>query len=125
MKSSRLETQYYVAELHRNILHVQYKPYLQITLADAKEIVAQRVAFFQDLQYPVLIKRVRLKSIDRRARAFLFQEGLINVKAIALVESHSAGHTLATFLFGVETPTIPYKMFEDEPQALSWLLQYV
>lgn len=125
MKSDYLETQYYVAELRENILHVQYKPHLQITLADAKAIVAQRLTFFKDLQVPVLIKSTKVISVDKKARSFLFQEGLVNVKAIAFVEGHDMDRVLATFLFGFESPDIPCKMFEDEQKAIAWLHQYV
>ena len=124
MKSNYLETQYYVAELRENILHVQYKPHLHITLVDAEAIVAQRLAFFKDLQCPVLIKSAKVKSVDKKARSFLFQEGLVNIKAVAFVEGHNMDRILATFLFGFESPEVPCQMFEDEPKALAWLRQY-
>lgn len=125
MKSTYLETQYYVAQLQENILHVQYKPHLHINLADAEAIVAQRLAFFRDLQCPVLIKSAKVKSVDKKARSFLFQEGLVNIKAVAFVEGHNMDRVLATFLFGFKSPEVPCQMFEDEPKAIAWLRQYV
>ncbi len=125
MKSNYLETQYYVAELHESILHVQYKSHIRITLKDAEAIVAQRLAFFKDLQFPVLIKSAKVKSVDKDARSFLFQEGLVNVKAVAFIEGHNIDRVLATFLFGFKFPDVPCEMFENEEKALAWLRQYV
>ena len=125
MKSNYLETQYYVAQLHENILHVQYKSHIRITLEDAEEIVAQRLAFFKDLQSPVLVKSAKVKSVDKEARSFLFQEGLTNIKALAFIEGHNMDRVLATFLFGFKSPDVPCEMFENEEKALVWLRQYV
>ena len=124
MKTTYLETQYYVAELYNNVLHVQYKPNLHITLADAEAIVAQRLEFFKGLHCPVLIKSAKVRSVDKKARNFLFQKGLVNIKAVAFVEGHNMDRVLATFLFGLESPDIPCQMFEDETKALAWLRQY-
>ena len=125
MKSDYLETQYYVAELHEGILHVQYKPHIRIGLEDAEVLVAQRLEFFKDLQSPVLIKSARVKSVDKQARSFLFQEGLVNIKALAFIEGHNMDRMLATFLFGFKSPDVPCEMFENEKEALTWLRQYV
>ena len=125
MKSNYLETQYYVAELIEAILHVQYKSHIRITLDDAKAIVAQRLAFFRDLQFPVLIKSARVRGVDKEARSFLFKEGLINVKAVAFIEGYNMDRVLATYLFGLNSPDIPCEMFETEEKALVWLRQYV
>lgn len=125
MKSNYLETQYYVAELDENILHVQYKSLIRINLDDAKAIVTQRLAFFKDLQFPVLIKSAKVKSVDKEARNFLFREGLINVKAVAFIEGYNMDRVLATYLFGLKSPDIPCEMFETEEKAVAWLRQYV
>lgn len=119
-----LETQYYVAELQDSIMYVQYKPLVNINLEDAKEIVAQRLRHFKDLQFPVLIKSAKVKSVDKPARKFLFNQGLINVKAVAFVEGRNMDRMIATFMFGFETPRVPCQSFNNEAEAVTWLRQY-
>lgn len=119
-----LETQYYVAELRDSILHVQYKPLVNINLEDAKVIVAQRLEHFKDLQFPVLIKSAKVKSVEKPARSFLFSKGLINVKAVAFVEGRNMDRMIATFMFGFEAPRVPCQSFDNEEEAVAWLRQY-
>lgn len=122
-----LETRYYVAELKDNIIWVQYKPNLHLTLKDAEQIVDERLLYYQDLQAPVLIKSAKIKVIDKEARDYLFdkEKGLKNLKAIAIVYSNILNKLMATILFYRHTPGIPHRMFKDEQEALGWLKQYV
>lgn len=123
----QLETPYFQSELSDNIIRVQYKPILQITLEDAERIVSERLSYYQNIEAPVLIKNARIKSIDKSAREYLFdqEKGLKNIKAIAIVYSNVVDKFLTTFLFRCYTPAIPHKMFTDEQKALLWLQNYV
>ena len=123
----RLETKYFQSEMHDSIISVQYKPILHITLEDAERIVSERLSYYQDIEAPVLIKNTNIKSIDKSAREYFFDEekGLKNIKAIAIVYSNVVNKFLATFLFRCYTPTIPHRMFTDEQKAFMWLQKYV
>lgn len=125
MESDYLETQYYVAKLLEGILFVQYKPMVRISLEDAQVIVADRLKTFRDAHVPVMIRIGKVKSIDKEARSFLFKEGLVNIKAVALIDEHNHDSVLATFLLGVEPPSVPCKTFDDEQKATAWLRQFV
>lgn len=122
-----LETKYYKSELRENIIWVEFKSNLHITLEDAERIVAERLFYYQDLQAPVLIKNAKVKNIDKAAREYLFEKekGLKNLKAVAVVYSNVVNKLLATFIFHHHTPSIPHKMFTDEQKAREWLQQYV
>lgn len=122
-----LETKYYKSELRENIIWVEFKSNLHLTLEDAERIVAERLFYYQDLQAPVLIKNAKVKNIDKAAREYLFEKekGLKNLKAVAVVYSNVVNKLLATFIFHHHTPSIPHKMFTDEQKAREWLQQYV
>lgn len=122
-----LETKYFVSEFIDNIIQVQYRPSLHLTLEDAEQIVASRLAFYKDLEAPVLIKNARVKSIERAAREYLFdpEKGLKNVKAVAVVHSNIFTRLMVTLIFHRHTPAVPHKMFTDEKKAISWLKQFV
>ena len=123
----QLETKHFQAELDGDIIRVQYKPNLHITLEDAEQIVFERLQHYQDVQAPVLIRNAKIVSIDKSAREYLFdqEKGLKNVKAVAIVYANVVSKLLATFLFHRHTPVVPHRMFTDEQKALSWLQNYV
>lgn len=125
MKDNYLETPYYVAELQEKILLVTFKPLLHINLEDAKAIVAQRVGHFGDSSIAVLFNNVKVKSITKEARNFLFNEGLVNIRALAFINEHDVDETLSTYLFGFVSPKVPCKVFTTEQEAKDWLRLYV
>jgi len=121
-----LVNQYYTATLTDGIVQVQYHRLSHISMQDARTLVADRIHYFQDLQFPVLIKEAKIKSIDKAARDFLFdaQLGLKNIKAIAFVESSAVDQILLKFIFHQHTPKIPHRSFRNETDALAWLNLY-
>ncbi|WKN30613.1 hypothetical protein PZB74_16750 [Porifericola rhodea] len=125
MNSNKFETDYFYAELNDNIVTVQYKPNLHLKLEDAKRIVSERLEHFGDLKTPVLIRSSRIKSIDKQAREYLFSEGLINITAIALVETSTVEKVLTTIVFNFNKPKIPHKVFSNQQDALKWLRKFL
>ena len=123
----QLETKHFQAELEEDIIRVQYKPNLHITLEDAEQIVSERLLYYRDIEAPVLIRNAKVVSIDKSARDYLFDKnkGLKNVKAVAIVYANVVSKLLATFLFHRHTPVIPHRMFTDEQKAITWLQNYV
>ncbi|MEM8965335.1 MAG: hypothetical protein AAGE93_02885 [Bacteroidota bacterium] len=122
----QLINRYCTATLTDGIVHVQYRPFLHITLEDAQFIVEDRIRFFKDLRFPVLIKEAKIKSIDKAARHFLFdtQLGLKNINAIAFIESNKVDRMILKMIFHQYTPSIPHNSFQSEAKALVWLAQH-
>lgn len=125
MNQKKFENDYFYAELNDEIVTVQYKPNLHLKLDDAKRIVSERLDFFGDLQTPVLIKSSRIKSIDKQAREYLFSEGLVNITAIALVETSTVEKVLTAIVFNFTKPKIPHKVFSNNQEAIKWLRKYI
>ncbi|WPP51523.1 DUF7793 family protein [Catalinimonas niigatensis] len=125
MNQNKFENDYFYAELNDNIVTVQYKPNLHLKLDDAHRIVAERLAYFGNLKTPVLIKSSRIKSIDKQAREYLFNEGLINITAIALVETSTVEKVLTTIVFNFNKPKIPHKVFSSNQDAMKWLRKFL
>ena len=122
----QLVNQYYSATFIDGILHVQYHPYLHITLADARTIVEDRIRYYKNLQFPVLIKNSKIKSIDKAARDYLFdmQYGLKGIRAIAFIENSRVDQIIIRMIFHRHTPGIPHQSFKDEASAIAWLQHY-
>lgn len=125
MDQNKFENDYFYAELSDSIVTVQYKPNLHLKLDDAKRIVAERLEYFGNLKTPVLIKSSRIKSIDKQAREYLFSEGLINITAIALVETSTVEKVLTTIVFNFNKPKIPHKVFSNNQDAIKWLRNFL
>lgn len=91
----------------------QYTPGLHITLENAEPIVAVRFAFYQALEAPVLIRKARVKSIEKAAKDFFFapEKGLRNSKAVAIVHSNIVSCLMASMIFHRHIPAVPHKMF--------------
>ena len=122
-----LDNKYFQSEMDGNIIKVQYKPNLHITLEDAEQIVQERLAYYRDVEAPVLIKNAKIVSIDKSAREYMFdsEQGLKNITAVAIVYSNVVNRLLATFLFHRHTPAVPHRMFTDEQKAVAWLQNYI
>ncbi|MEM6841023.1 MAG: hypothetical protein AAF944_19620 [Bacteroidota bacterium] len=122
----QLINQYCTATLTDGIVHVQYKPLLHITLEDAQFILQDRIRFFKDLRFPVLIKEAKIKGVDKEARDFFFdtQLGLKNINAIAFIESNKVDRMILKMIFHQHTPPIPHHSFQSEGKALAWLAQH-
>lgn len=125
MNQNKFENDYFYAELNDNIVTVQYKPNLHLKLADAQRIVSERLEYFGNLKTPVLIKSSRIKSIDKQAREYLFNEGLVNITAIALVETSTVEKVLTTIVFNFNKPRIPHKVFSSNQDAIKWLRKFI
>lgn len=122
----KLVNQYYTATYIDGIVYVRYNDYLYISIEDARAIVEDRVRFFGDLEFPVLIQNAKIKGIDKDARDYLFdtQLGLKNVTAIAFVELNKVDRIMLRIIFHQHTPGIPHQAFDNEADAVAWLDQY-
>lgn len=125
MEKKVFEIEFLTAECVNGILEVQYKDDVYITLEEAKYIVDQRLKFFEDQQYPCLFRSSRLKGIDREARKYLFNEGLKNLNAIALVPNNKVGQMITTIVVNFERPKIPWAVFKKHEEAREWLKNYI
>lgn len=122
----KLVNQYYTATFSDGIVYVQYNDYLYISMEDARVIVEDRVRFFGDLKFPVLIRNAKIKGIDKDARDYLFdtQKGLKNVTAMGFVELNKVDRIMLKIIFHQHTPGIPHQAFDNETDAVAWLAQY-
>ncbi|MFP4089744.1 MAG: STAS/SEC14 domain-containing protein [Cyclobacteriaceae bacterium] len=124
MQDKILDNKYYRAEMQDGIMIVQYKPGLHITLKEAREIVQARLDHFGNISYPVIFKSSRVKSIDKAARSYLFKEGHINLKAIALIEQTKVEKVMLSIMLNFDRPPIPCRAFDNEMDAIAWLQDF-
>lgn len=98
-----------------------------VTLEMAKEIVNQRLEFFNGNNYPLLITDVGLNSIKSDARSYLSSEyAQTGILASALLAKSSFAKHLANFFLKISAhkAKIPARVFSNEEDAIAWLSQY-
>lgn len=118
------ETQFAHLEIRDGILLVTYKRGITITLAMARQMIKERLAFTQYKPYPILVKDEGLVSVDKDARDFFSNEGTEGLTAGAFVIKSVYSAFFFNFYLRITSPKVPVKMFTDEIKALEWLRQY-
>ena len=103
-----------------------YKQRKRITLDMAREIVQTRLDFAGVESRPVLIVNLGVVNFDKAARAYVSNgDGILGVKAAAIVGDRLATKIIMSFIFSVEKPPIPARMFGREREALDWLENFL
>ena len=97
MMNKKLDTPFVSFEIEKDILIASYKPNARITLKDAKEIVASRMAFFAS------------------------PEGIAGVKCAALLLSSGFISLTTNFFLKVTKTKLLVKTFTDKQEAIEWL----
>ena len=122
MMNKKLDTPFVSFEIEKDILIASYKPNARITLKDAKEIVASRMAFIEGKPMPTLILNHGIVKMDKKARDFFASpEGIAGVKCAALLLSSGFISLTTNFFLKVTKTKLLVKTFTDKQEAIEWL----
>ncbi len=113
--------QFWITE---NILFFVYKDGVNIDLAAAKTVVADRLYFQNETALPVLCDSRGVSLVDRSARNYLATSGSLLAKAVALLVKENVSHTMSTFYLEINKPAVPTRIFTQESEALDFLASY-
>ena len=120
--NKKLDTPFVSFEIEKDILIASYKPNARITLKDAKEIVASRMAFIEGKPMPTLILNHGIVKMDKKARDFFASpEGIAGVKCAALLLSSGFISLTTNFFLKVTKTKLLVKTFTDKQEAIEWL----
>ncbi|MFZ1529655.1 MAG: hypothetical protein WAT19_12945 [Ferruginibacter sp.] len=122
MINKKLDTPFVSFEIEKDILIASYKPNARITLKDAKEIVASRMAFIEGKAMPTLILNHGIVKMDKKARDFFASpEGIAGVKCAALLLSSGFISLTTNFFLKVTKTKLLVKTFTNKQEAMEWL----
>ncbi len=122
MMNKKLDTAFVSFEIEKGILIASYKPNARITLKDAKEIVASRMAFIEGKPMPTLILNQGIVKMDKKARDFFASpEGIAGVKCAALLLSSGFISLTTNFFLKVTKTKLLVKTFTNKQEAMEWL----
>lgn len=119
------ENEFAFYSIKGNIVHIVYKPGLEIDLAAAMQIVKDRIAFQEELSYPVLCDIRQLRKVDKPARNYLALDGSVLVKALAFVIEPPVTDAMTQFYFRTNNPSIPTATYRRIEQAVEFLKKYL
>lgn len=117
-------TQYVKFWVEDGILYFVYNPSTLINLKIAEKIVQQRIAFQNDISYPILCDLRNLKAADKAARDFLAIEGTYLATAVALLIDKNYSERLSAQFIKTSTPPVPVQEFFNIKDAVVFLSKY-
>lgn len=103
------------------ILFFEYKPNTAIDLEVAMRVVAERIAFQDEREFPVFCDIRGIISTDKAGRDYLAKSGSMLAKAVALIVNENVSMTMSTFYLEISKPSVPTRIFADEQEALEYL----
>ncbi len=106
------------------ILFVDYKPDLIVTLKVAERIVRDRLEFQKDQEYPVFCNLTGIVGTHSEARHYLVQEGTLLITALAFYATSPVAARLTEFYLQTLSHQIPTKIFTHTNQAIQFLKTY-
>ena len=107
-----------------DILFVDYKPDLIVTLKVAKRITRDRMEFQQDKEYPIFSNLDGIIGSHSEARHYLVYEGSLLIKALALYSTYPFAIRLTEFYLKTLNHKIPTQLFKHKNNALRFLEPY-
>lgn len=118
------ENEYAQFWIKDGILYFIYKPNVVIDLTIAHQIVTDRIRMQNEKSYPVLCDIRGVLDSDKAARDYLAQSGSVLAKAVSIVANQSVSLIMTSFYLKICKPSVPTKIFTDEPSALAFLEVY-
>lgn len=113
-------------EEHEGIIFFNYSPQLEMTLSKCKELVKERLDYFEGKSYHVLIDVTNLKSITKEGRAYMSSKdcGLKGILGGAFLSKNLVTNVILNLFISLDvTATVPAKFFTKKDEALRWLLE--
>ncbi len=108
------------------IARTKVKPDSEITLEQAIENGKAVTSLFIDKKFPILIDSRGIRSMTREAREQFSLNGRESkTSAFGIIIKSPLSRVLGNFFMGVNKPTVPTRLFDNEDDAIQWLKNYV
>jgi hypothetical protein len=125
MDKSRFENEYASFWIEEGIVFFVYKPNSVVSLEAAQKIVADRVRFQKQEDFPIYCDIRGMKSADKEARNYLAKEGSSYARAVAVVVDSPMSKIIGNIYLGLNKPITPSRLFTDQKDAVEYLKQFV
>ncbi|HTA61857.1 MAG TPA: STAS/SEC14 domain-containing protein [Bacteroidia bacterium] len=108
------------------IARTKVKPQAEVTLKESKENSEAVNGLYKNKKFPLLIDARQIKSITKEARDhFSIQNRSTNINSFAVIIESPLSRIIGNFFMGLNKPSVPAKLFNNEQDAIAWLKQYL
>jgi hypothetical protein len=125
MDKPRFENEYASFWIEGGVVYFVYKANSVVNLEAAMQIVADRIKFQREINYPVYCDIRGMKSADKDARNYLAKEGSSYTKGVAVMVDSPMSKIIGNIYLGLNKPTTPTRLFTDKNEAVEFLKQFV
>lgn len=104
------------------ICRTKTKPGAEINLHEAIENSIAVNSYFTGKKYPLLVDAREVKFISREARRQFSVNGReTHISSFALLVKSPLSRAIGNFFIGLNKPSVPARLFDEENDALTWL----
>ena len=97
-----------------------------IGIKEAKENTEAVNTFYSGKKFPLMIDARNIKSMSKEAREHFSTNGRETyVCAFGIIVSSTVSRVIGNFFMGINKPSVPTRLFNDEAEASKWLLNFV
>jgi hypothetical protein len=108
------------------IARTKVKPQAEVTLKESLENSAAVNNLHTTKKFPLLIDSRLIKSITKEARDnFSIKNRATNINCFAIIIGSPLSRIIGNFFMGLNKPSVPAKLFNNEQDAIVWLKQYL
>ena len=108
------------------IVRTKVKPQAEVTLKESLENSLVVNDLHTNKKFPLLIDSRLIKSISKEARDhFSIKNRSTNINSFAVIIESPLSRIIGNFFMGLNKPTVPAKLFNNEQDAITWLKQYL
>jgi hypothetical protein len=119
-------TAFYTWMGNDGICRTKAKPKADIKLKEAQENSVAVSAFYKDKKYPLLIDARDVRYMEREARKHFSTNGRdIKINCFAVMVKSPLSRMIGNFFMGLNKPSIPARLFDDEAEAIKWLNEFI
>jgi len=104
------------------ICRTKAKPNAEITVDDAILNSKTVTGFFSGKKFPLLVDARDVKSLNREARRHFSIDGReTKITSFGIMVKSPLSRVIGNFFMGLNKPSVPARLFDDEIQAVDWL----
>ncbi|MES2681657.1 MAG: hypothetical protein V4635_17310 [Bacteroidota bacterium] len=108
------------------ICRTRAKTDAEISVDDAIANSAAVTSFFTGKKYPLMVDARNVRSIDKNARKHFSINGReTKITSFAIMVKSPLSRVIGNFFMGLNKPTVPARLFDDEALAIKWLKTFL
>lgn len=108
------------------ICRTKAKPMAEVLAPDAIANTVAVTSFFTTKKFPLLVDARLVKSISKEARKHFAINGRdTKVTSFAIMVKSPLSRVIGNFFMGLNKPSVPAKLFDNEAMAVEWLKTFL